>query len=252
MAQHDGATSPAEEVPGTDWSANDGHLAAVGEPLEPLEMVGLYAGPTVMRVVHGRERGPIVRCGVGRNSLSEQGKAVTATRANAMLKADRTGAVSSAKSRASEGVSVKAKPLVEERPAARSQPPAKAKPVAKVQPLATSKPVSKTRLSEPATDPSDDPFIAEARRKVDAMSAEVAAQEKKHRATLARVQRDREELERKIENLERRIEELTNVERRFETLKRHLDGSLTWRLGGGLRSALRAWRKLGRPAGKGA
>jgi translation initiation factor IF-2 len=140
---------------------------------------------------------------------------------------------------------VKDEPLVKQRPAAKSRPPAKVEHVAKAQPLAKPQPPSKTRSAEPVTGRGDDPFIAEARRKVDAMSAEVAAQERKHKRDLARFERERQDLE-------RRLEELRNVERRFETLKRHLDGSLTWRLGGGLRSALRAWRKLGRSASKGA
>lgn len=180
-------------------------------------------------------------CGVrnGRGFVSGLGKAVKVTGTTAGPRADRPSGAPSAKTRASDVGSVKGKPVV------KAQQPSVSQQLAKPQPAA------KTPPAGPATGRDDDPFIAVARRKVDAMSAEIAAQEKKHKKALARVERERQDLERKIEDLERRIEELTNVERRFQTLQRHLDGSLTWRLGSGLRSTLRAWRKLVRPGGKG-
>lgn len=86
-------------------------------------------------------------------------------------------------------------------------------------------------------------LVADAREKLDAMAADLASQERRHRAALAQIGREKTRLEGKLE-------ELSAIEKRYETLKRHLDGSVTWRLGAGLRTLLRAWRKLVQPARK--
>lgn len=123
-------------------------------------------------------------------------------------------------------------------------------------PSSTASPVKSSKRSAPRD---ADPFVIEARRKLDAMSADLSSLEKRHREALARAERERVQLGLRVEELsdvgthsEERIQDLIAVEKRYETLKRHLDGSLTWRLGAGIRTVLRSWRKLMRPAGKGA
>lgn len=104
-------------------------------------------------------------------------------------------------------------------------------------------PGASTAAKEPRPLPARDrdPLLAEAQRKVDAMAADLAQLEARHRAQLKAVADERA-------HWQRRIEELAAVEGRYRTLLSHLDASVTWRMGGLVRATrrfLRGKRRLG-------
>lgn len=87
-----------------------------------------------------------------------------------------------------------------------------------------------------------EPMVAEAQEKVDAMSADLAQLERRHRAQLQAAAEERE-------LLNGRIAELDVVERRYRTLLAHLDASVTWRVGGLVRAMRRHVRSKRQPVG---
>jgi hypothetical protein len=91
--------------------------------------------------------------------------------------------------------------------------------------------------------PDRDALLAEAQSKVDAMAADLAQLESRHRSQLHAVAEERA-------HWQRRIEELGAVEGRYRALLSHLDASMTWRMGKFVRTTRRFLRGKRLPVGK--